>query len=151
MFSRFRALLSRIRGLFSSRRLDSDFEQELESHLALLIQENIHQGISPKEAKRAARLKLGSAAQLRETHHEQRTFPWLESLAQDVRFALRMIGKTPALTVIIVVTLALGIGANTAIFGIVNGALLRPLPVRAPEQIMALAIQQKDAPVGSSG
>src|SRR5690348_13346772 len=102
MQANLRAFFSRLRSLFSTRRLDDDFAQELDSHFALLVQENIRRGMSPAEAQRAARLKLGSPAALRESHHDQRTFPWLESVAQDVRFALRMFRKNPGFTVVAV-------------------------------------------------
>ncbi len=136
--ARMRALASRLLGLFAIRRLDGDFEQELESHLALLTEENIRAGMSPREAERLARIKLGSPAQLRESHHHQRTLPWLESLAQDIRFALRMLRKNPGFTVTLLLILAIGIGGATAMYTVVRGVLLRPLPFPHSEQLTRL-------------
>ncbi|HEV3482854.1 MAG TPA: ABC transporter permease [Candidatus Acidoferrales bacterium] len=151
MLSRLRVWASRIRGLFAGHRLDEDFQRELASHLDLLTEENIRRGLPPAEARRQARLRLGGAAQLRETQHDLRGLPWLETLFQDVRFGLRMLRKNPGFTAVAVVTLALGIGANTAIFSMVNGFLLTPLPVAHPGEIVALAVQEKDTPLGTSG
>jgi putative ABC transport system permease protein len=149
--SALRAWFVRFTGLFGKQRRDRELAAELESHLQMHTAENLRAGMTPEEARRQALIRLGGVEQTKESYRDRRGLPWLGVLLQDVRFGLRMLAKSPAVTIVIVVTLALGIGANTAIFGIVNGFLLRPLPVRNPEEITVLAIQQKDAPVGSSG
>ena len=143
MISNLRALVSRLRALFTIRRLDDDFAQELDSHLALLTDENIRKGMSEAEARRAARLELGNPVALRDSHHDQRTFPFIESVIQDVRFALRMLRKNPAFTATAVLTLALGIGANTAIFSVIDGILWRPLPYAHTSQLAAISISKQ--------
>ncbi len=143
-----RILASRIRGFFAGHRLDEDFQRELASHLEMLTEENIRRGFPPDQARRQARLRLGGAAQLRETQHDLRGLPWLDTLLQDLRFGLRMLAKVPGLTFTLAITLALGIGVNAAIFSIVNSFLLRPLPVPHAEQVTMLASHQPGAPPG---
>lgn len=132
MWTPIRELVSRITAFFRSRSLDSDFDAELESHLAMLEEDGVRRGMAPQQARRAARLTLGGAAQLREAHRETRGLPLLDSLLQDLRYALRSLRKTPAFTAAAVLTLGIGIGANTAVFSTIDEALFRPLDFPGP-------------------
>ena len=140
---RLRAWLLRLAGLFGKERSDQELAQEIESHLQMNIEDNVRRGMSVEEARRQALLKFGGVELTKENYREQRGIPSVEALWRDVRFGARVLMKSPALVAIVAVTLGLGIGANTAIFGLVDGALLRPLPVRNPREIVVLAPEQK--------
>ena len=125
--------------LFHRRQYEEQLEKELRHHLDLHISELIAQGCSPEEARRQAHLALGGPEQVKEMCRDARGTRWLEELGQDLRIGVRMLRKNPGFTLVVAATLALGIGANTAIFGLVNALLLRPLPaVTAPSELVLL-------------
>jgi putative ABC transport system permease protein len=136
MADRFRSWLSRLSSSTKRRRLDREFEEELETHAALLTDEHARRGLDPGEARRRARVALGGVAQLRESHHDQRGLPLIDRFAQDVRFAVRMFAKAPGFTLFAAAALALGIGATTAVFTVAYTVLIRPLPYRDPSRLV---------------
>src|SRR5215831_11328572 len=133
-----RATWARVCNLFHNQKLARELDEELAAHVDLHISDNLRSGMSPAEARRSALLKLGGIEQTKENYRESAGFPTVESVAQDLRFALRMLCKSPGLATVAILTLALGIGANPAIFTVFYGVLLRPLPFPKPERIVQL-------------
>src|SRR5215467_9060867 len=121
--------------LFLARRLEADLDEEVRAHLAMLVEEKICTGMPPNEARRAAQLELGGMDQVKEQVHEARTGHLLETLFRDLRLALRMLLKSPGFTLTVILTLALSVGANTAVFSLLNALLLKTLPYSHPERM----------------
>jgi predicted permease len=122
--------------LFTRRRLETDLEKELRFHFELQIAEKMRSGVSESEARRLTRLEFGGIEQVKEDCRESRGTLWLEYLVQDIRFGLRQLRKSPGFTLIAILSLTLAIGANTAIFTLLNAILLRPLPVENPRELL---------------
>jgi predicted permease len=135
MWSRFR---NRLRFLFRRDRIGIELSEELEFHRQMLEHDNRRQGLDADGAARLTRQQLGNTLVALEDAHAIWTWPWLEQAIQDVRYAGRMLIKSPGFTTIAVVTLALGIGANAAVFSVLNGIFFKALPVRSPEQLVHL-------------
>jgi predicted permease len=139
MWEAARILLRRFASLFRSRALDEDLDQELHSHIELAIEAAERSGIGSEEARREAMRAFGGIAQTREIYREQRGLPMLETILQDLRYGWRMLARTPGFTAVAALSLALGIGANTAIFSLIDAVLLKLLPVKDPHALVLLA------------
>ncbi|HXO62034.1 MAG TPA: ABC transporter permease [Candidatus Acidoferrales bacterium] len=126
------------RNLFSFDRRDSDLDQEIRSHLELLIEENIRAGMPPGEAQRAARIELGGSEQVKEQVREARMGNWLHSVAADCRYGLRQLRKNPGFTAVAIVTLAVAIGANAVVFSVLNALILHPLNMPDAESLYGI-------------
>jgi len=128
----------RLWGTLTGRRRDRELEEELRLHLELAAEEARRRGLSPDAAARATAIASGGHVHAMEALRDQRGVPWLDDLTRDVRHGLRTLRRSPVFTAVALLTLALSIGANTAIFSIVNGVILRPLGYPQPEQLMHL-------------
>src|SRR6202171_291989 len=124
--------------LFSRRRLYNDLSEEIQEHLKEKIEELVASGMSRKDAAAAARREFGNLTLVHEDSREVWRWPSIENFLMDIRFGVRMLRKNPGFTAVAVLTLALGIGATTAIFSVVYGVLLQPLPYPDPDRIMAI-------------
>lgn len=129
---------SRLAAWLRDRRHDHEFEQELDAHRAMLVDEYRRNGLSETEARRAAHLRLGGAAQLRDAHRDVRSLPLVDTFVKDLRYAVRGYRRQPGFTAIAILTIATGIGASAAVFSVVDAVLLRPLPYQNPDALMSL-------------
>lgn len=136
---RTRAFLIRLAGLFRHRQQDLEIAEELEFHLAMQTEENLRRGMAPEEARRRALIQAGGLELAREACRERLGLPWLEVLVQDLRYAARVLRGNPGVTAVVVITLALGIGANTALFSLVDAVLIRSLPYTDTERLVVLS------------
>jgi hypothetical protein len=138
MMRKLRALWMRLRGVLHRVQADEEFNAELESHIAMHMEDGIRAGLSPLEARRQALIRLGGAEQARQAHRERRGMPWLESVGRDIAYGVRTLGKHRGVTAIAVLSIGLGIGANATIFSMVSRFVLRPPPMGDPSTLLAL-------------
>ena len=137
-----RVVAVRIRALFAGGRLDRELQEELRSHLDMETEANVRRGMSEDEARRTALLAFGNITQTTELYRDRRGIPALETFLQDIRYAARTARKAPAFTAVAIISLALGIGCNTAVFSLLNAVLWRPLPVESSDRLITLSLQQ---------
>jgi putative ABC transport system permease protein len=133
-----RRFLIRLSNFVTRRGADQRLRDEIAEHLALQIEENLNAGMSPAEARRQAALKLGAAQAIRERHHAEQSLPLIENLVFDLRYAGRMLLRSPGFSFIAIATMALGVGATTAIYSVIDATLLHPLPYPNPQELLRI-------------
>ncbi len=142
MMRRLRALWMRVRGVLGERRDENDFDAELASHIEQHTDEGVRAGLTLEEARRQALLRLGGTEQTRQAYRDRATLPWLENLLRDVRYAFRGFRRNPVFAVTAIFTLALGIGATTAVFSVVDRILFRSLPYAHDDRLVSVGLAQ---------
>jgi predicted permease len=142
-------LLARLRNSATNRRGDERLREEMQTHVAMQAEENIRAGMPPAEARRQAVLKLGAVEAIREQYHSEEGLPFFQNILQDLRYAVRMLVRSPGFSFIVIATMALGVGATTAIYSVIDATLLHPLPFPNPSELMRV---EDDLPgVGAQG
>jgi hypothetical protein len=145
-----RAIVSRLIASLRPGAQDRDLEDEIAAHLEEATDEYVERGLSREEARLAATRDFGGVTQAEQTCRELRSFTWPDQVRQDVKYAIRRLIKNPSVTLIAIATLGLGIGVNTAVFSVVNGVLLTPLPFPEPDRLVALYSRTPDALQGNT-
>src|SRR5438309_8122021 len=139
MSATLRSIVQRLTALFRRRRLEDDLDDELRSHLEMAIEINLRKGMSPADARREALRSFGGLEQTKEIYRDQRGLPMIETTLQDLRFGLRMLRRSPGFSILAILCLTLGIGANAAVLSWIEGILFRPFPAVAhQDRLMAL-------------
>jgi hypothetical protein len=138
-----RRFLIRLSNFITQRSTDQRLQEELAGHLAFQTEENLRAGMSPAEARRQAALKLGATQAIREDHHAEHSIPFIENLLFDLRYSIRMLVRSPGFAFVAIATVALGIGATTAIYSVIDATLLHPLPFPNPSELVSV---QDDLP-----
>ena len=136
--NKLREWILRFGGVFNKHGKDRELDDEIESHLQMHTEDNLRSGMTPEEARRKAFIKLGGVESAKEAYRDQRGLPWIETLCQDIHYGMRQLRKNPGFTTVAVLTLAIGIGANAAIFSLIDALLLKSLPVQRPEQLVTV-------------
>jgi len=144
-----RVLLQRLHGLLRRGSLEQDLDEELRSHLQMEIDEHVRKGMAPNEARSLALRRFGGVARTKEIYRETHGLPAFEIVLQDLRYGFRMLGRSPGFTAVAILSLALGIGANTAIFTLIHALILRPLPVSNPEELVQIRAGAQGGSQGS--